>query len=314
MRRLLFVCALPGLLAACEDEIHGHGLDIADQRAEAPDVVDGFQIRMPEDVIDVGLDVQRCFVPEKVFTEDVYVRRAEAFQGSLGHHVVIFGSAIPRTPGEIFDCSDQSLMAGLLPMLTPNQAQGSAEDNKREIPVGMYLRIPAGSRIVLQSHYVNYTDTPIRTADVVNFETLASVEGLIEANFFVLSHNNMTVDEGTTTVTFECDVDADTNLLFATGHMHEQGRSISVTRRPLGSATEETLYEVEQWTSDMRDDSPTNAYPPTAPLVLQQGDHLTLTCNYDNTTGEPIEWPHEMCVLFSAYWPARNEGFILCGE
>ena len=134
---------------------------------------------MPEDIIEVGQDVQTCFVPEIDFTTDVYVRRADAYQGSLGHHVVIFGSAVPRKAGEIFDCSDLSLMSSLLPMITPQQARGSAEDDKREIPEGFYLRIPAGSRIVLQSHYVNYTDNPIRTAaEVDRFRELEEVSSL----------------------------------------------------------------------------------------------------------------------------------------
>ena len=314
MRQLFIICAFTSWLASCADELHQHGIEIVDQLAVAPDVDPalGFQIKMPEDIIEVGQDVQTCFVPEIDFTTDVYVRRADAYQGSLGHHVVIFGSAVPRKAGEIFDCSDLSLMSSLLPMITPQQARGSAEDDKREIPEGFYLRIPAGSRIVLQSHYVNYTDNPIRTADIVNFETLPSVEGLVEANFFVLSNNTMTVPVGTSTTTYECDVDADTNLLFALGHMHENGASISMTRRALGASEDEILYEVDEWTSAMRDDSPTNAYAPATPLVLRQGDHLTLTCGYNNTTNASIEWPHEMCVLFSAYWPARSDTFVIC--
>jgi hypothetical protein len=273
---------------------------------------DGVQIRMPENIIEVGKDVQTCFVPDIDFDTDVYVRNATSFQGSMGHHLVVYGSAIPRTPGELFDCSDLSLMSSLLPLIAPNKVDDTESSNKREIPEGMYLRIPAGSRIVLQSHYVNYSDKPIRTADILNFETVADVSGQIEANFFVLSHNTMEVPEGISTTTYECDVDADTNLLWDTGHMHEHGTSVSVTRRALGSTDEELLYQVDEWTSAMRDDSPTDAFPVEAPLVLHAGDHLTLTCNYENATGATIEWPHEMCVMFSAYWPARNDGFIIC--
>lgn len=313
-RQLVALVALPLLavaVAGCEDEIHGHDPAIVDMRAVAPDVAPGgFQLRFPEKLVPVGSDIQTCFVPDKEFANDVYVVQADAYQGDVGHHVQIYGSAVPRQPGEFFDCSDLSVMSSLLPLLTPNSPL-KEKDNKKQMPDNFYVRIPAGSRIVMQSHYVNYTDSVINTADVVNFETVADVTGMTEASFFVLSDNAFTVPPGTSTVVYECDVEEDTKLLYAMGHMHEQGTSISLTRE-VGAAAPELLYEVDAWTSDFRDDAPTNAYPPEEPLLLSAGDHLTLTCNFNNPTSEDIEWPHEMCVIFSAYWPARDGGFVLC--
>lgn len=318
--RLALALALPLVssigvtaVAGCADDTHEHIDDpkVVDQRAVAPDVVHGFQIRFPDKVVEVGQDIETCFVPDVEFPADVYVTAADAYQGDIGHHVQIYGSAVPRTPGEVFDCSDLSVMSSLLPLVTPNHPLKVA-DNKKVLPAGFYVRIPAGSRIVMQSHYVNYTDAPINTADVVNFEVTEDVTDMTEASFFVLSHNTFSVPPGQATVTYECDVEDDTQLLYSMGHMHEHGTAISVTRTPAGSAESETIYEVDAWTSAMRDDAPTNAYSTDAPLVLNAGDHLTLTCGYNNATGEEIPWPKEMCVLFTAYWPARDQGFVLC--
>ncbi|MDP2345210.1 MAG: hypothetical protein Q8O67_29975 [Deltaproteobacteria bacterium] len=312
MRRLLLVCVVPGLLAACEDEFHEHGIEIVDMKAVAPDVGHGFQLRAPKTIIEVGQDIQTCFVPDFPVEQDLFVARADAYQGDVGHHVQLFASALPRTPGETFECTNLAVMSTLLPLLTPNHP-GKETDDKKQMPDNFFVRIPAGSRIVMQSHYVNYTDNPIEIADVVNFETVDDTTGMTEANFFVLSHNTFELPEGQSRVTFECDVDADTNLLYVMGHMHEHGTAISVLRRN-GAVEDELMYEVEEWTSAFRDDAPTNAYPPSDPLVLRAGDHLTLHCDFNNNTGGELAWPHEMCALFTAYWPARDGGFLLCGE
>ncbi len=316
MRRLVLACVIPGAFLACEGSLLGpppppqDGLEIVDMTAVAPDVEHGFQLRAPKTVIEVGQDVQTCFVPDFDVETDLFVVRADAFQGAVGHHVQLYASAVPRHPGEVFDCSDLSTMSSMLPLITPN-SPAKEVDSKKQMPEGFYVRIPAGSRIVMQSHYVNYTDNPIEIADVVNFETVDDVSDMIEANFFVLSHNTFTLPTGASRVTYECDVDTDTNLLYAMGHMHEHGTALSVVRRN-GAGPEELLYEVDAWTSAFRDDAPTNAYAPADPLVLHAGDHLTLDCDYDNATGAEIEWPHEMCVLFTAYWPARDGGFLVC--
>ncbi len=309
MRFLSVVLAVPFALVGCEDEVHQHGP--VDMRATAPDVAKGFQLRFPDNVVEVGGDVQTCFVPDIEFAEDTFIVQADAYQGDVGHHVQIYASAVPRTPGASFDCSDLSVMSSLLPLVTPNSPL-KEKDNAKQLPENFFVRIPAGARIVMQSHYVNYTDQPIVTADVVNFETVDSVEGMTEASFFVLSHNTFTAPTGPSTVVYECDVEEETQLLYAMGHMHEHGTSIDLKRRAAGATEDETLYEVESWTSEFRDDAPTDAYPPSAPLVLNAGDHLTLTCNFDNATGAEIPWPKEMCVIFSAYWPARGDGFVLC--
>ncbi len=308
------------LLVGCGDETHGH-VDPPgeiDQRAAAPDPAHGFQIKVPEKVLEVGADVQTCFVPDVTFDQDVFLKKADAYQGSMGHHVVVFGSAVPRTPGDVFDCSDLSIMSSLLPLVTPSFPLVDAAGNDRELPENMFLRIPANSLIVLQSHYVNYGDAPIRTADIVNFETLDDVTGMVEASFFVASNNDFTLPTGESQVTYECDVAAtsELNLIFMIGHMHEQGKAFKMTRRPGAGADaivdDEVLYDIPSWTSDMRDNAPTIRYPDAAPLVLHDGDHLTVTCDYNNATDHEIEWPHEMCTSFSAYYPAIGDGFLLC--
>jgi rRNA processing protein Gar1 len=314
MRTLLLATAafaLPVVAASCASP-DADEVAVVDMKATAPDVVNGFQIKAPTTRVEVGSDIETCFVPDLTFDRDVYVLQADAYQGPVGHHVQLYGSAIPRRKGEVFDCSDLATMSTLLPLVTPNFPLVE-RDNKTQLPDNFYVRIPAGSLIVMQSHYVNYTDSPIEVADIVNIETVDDVTGMTESSYFVVSDNTFTVPEGQSTNTYECDVVEDVQLLYGFGHMHEQGKVFRIERTPAGGTTE-TLYSVDPWTAEYRDYAPIERYAVDAPLVLHAGDHLTMTCEYDNTKGEPLAWPREMCVFFSSYFPAKPEGFLLCGD
>jgi hypothetical protein len=287
---------------------------IVDMRATAPDVTRGFQVRAPTTRVEIGADIETCFVPDLTFDQDVFVVQADAYQGPVGHHVQLYGSAVPRKKGEVFDCSDLATMSTLLPLVTPNHPQKET-DNKSQLPADFYVRIPAGSLIVMQSHYVNYTDSAIEVADILNIETVDDVAGMTEASYFVVSDNAFTLPPGASSVTYDCTVADDTAILFGFGHMHEQGKRIRLERTAAtAGATAELVYAVDDWTAEYRDYAPVNRYDTAAPLQLRAGDRLTLTCDYDNATGGEIDWPSEMCVFFSAYFPATPDGFILCGE
>jgi rRNA processing protein Gar1 len=230
--------------------------------------------------------------------------------------VQLYGSAVPRKKGEVFDCSDLSTMSTLLPLVTPNHPQKET-DNNAQLPENFYVRIPAGSLIVMQSHYVNYTDSPIDVADILNIQTVDDVTGMTEASYFVVSLNDFTLPRGESSVVYDCEVLEDTSILFGFGHMHEQGKRIQLERTAASAeadAEPELLYSVEDWTAEYRDYAPVDRHEVTEPLQLHAGDRLTLTCEYDNATGREIEWPHEMCVYFSSYFPAKPAGFVLCGD
>jgi hypothetical protein len=314
MRSMLLVtaAALPAVFACASpvDEVR-----VVDMKASAPAIENGFQIKAPTTRVEIGQDIETCFVPDITFDRDVYVLQADAYQGDVGHHVQLYSSAVPRKKGEVFDCSDLATMSTLLPLLTPNHPQKET-DNKAQLPENFYVRIPAGALIVMQSHYVNYTDSAIEVADVLNIETRDDVTGMTEASYFVISDNTFTLPEGESTVVYDCTVLGDTSILFGFGHMHEQGKRIRLERTAASgdAATTELLYEVDNWTAEYRDYAPVDRRSEAEPLLLRDGDRLRLTCDYDNASGGEVDWPHEMCVYFSAYFPANADGFILCGD
>jgi hypothetical protein len=266
------------------------------------------EFSMPEIVIEPGQDVTWCYVPDFTVDEDFVVKRALAYQGASGHHMVIYRSGVPRRPGELFDCTNLETMVSMLPLVIPDVPDHDA----RTLPEGFGVRVPAGATIVLQSHLINANVEPIAIKDVMQLHVAAAGEELTEASYWVISDNELVLPEGPSTVTKSCTIAAETKLVFQLGHMHEWGKSLSVTRHRGASA--DVIYEVPAWTAEFRDQGPTTSYPAEAPLVLAPGDRVDLTCSWNNDTGAEIRWPKEMCVTLGAYYPARGTGFIDCDE
>lgn len=268
----------------------------------------GIELSMPEIVLEPGQDITWCYVPEFDSTEDIVVKRAVAYQGGSGHHMAVYRSGVPRQPGELFDCTSLESMVSMLPLVIPDVAN----HDLRVMPEGFGVRVPAGSAIVLQAHLINADIEPVKVKDVLQFELAAADEQLIEASYWVVSDNELVLPQGTVTVTKECEILEETKLVFQLGHMHEWGKKLSVTRHRGDVA--DVIYDVPDWSSEFRDRGPTKSYSVEEPLILQPGDRIDLTCEWDNDTGAEIRWPKEMCVTLGAYFPARGEGFIDCNE
>jgi hypothetical protein len=285
----------------------------ADHRAlipTAPAEGLGRQFVAPDLVIPVGEERMTCWVPDWVPDRDYLVTRFEGVQSPLGHHVVALRSGIAREPGTVFDCTNLASMVSLEPLVLPDPTEET-----RLLPEGFAVRLPAGSRIVIQSHYVNYTDEDIVTADVARF-TFVPLEdegSITEVSYLIANHGALIVDEGVTTKKIGCALPSDVNVLALLGHMHGLGKEISVTRTP-ASGIPETLYDVPAWTVEFRDVPPLELFPASAPLSLLAGDQLTVSCTYDNNTGAVVGFPEEMCTSVGYYFPARPEGIIFCDD
>lgn len=308
MRRILLACSLASPLAACvEPPVDDAFIDQRVSPPPPPAEGEGIQIVTPELSIEPGTDVMWCYVPAFSPDEDVLVKGASGLQGASGHHIVLLQSGIPREPGTTFDCTQSEAMASLRPLIVPTT---EVNEGLGILPEGFAIRMKAGAQIVMQSHYVNVADKPLKVQDSVNLEFADAADGLVEASYWVENVADLDVPPGPHTVSRECVVDEETRLLFLLGHMHEWGTSFKL-ERDSGEGLE-TIYEVERWTTEYRDLPPTNVYDAEDPLVLAAGDRVRITCAYDNGTDGNLRFPSEMCTAFGTYFPARGEGFLLC--
>jgi len=313
----LALAAAVALVTACDPATGPE--DFLDGQVEVPEPpAEGEGLQFVQSAFDVppGKEVQHCWVPDWVPSEDVFIKQFIGLQSGMGHHMVALTSLTPQTPGTSYDCTELESMVGLNPLLVPANSPGSTEPEEglRLFPDDFMVRVPAGSNIVIQSHYVNISDQPLRVADVARFEfvTAAEQDAFTEASYFTVNDGfiNVPVGESNHTSGVTCEIDQRITMTSLLGHMHDWGTSVLIERERGG--VRETLYDVPEWTVEFRDLAPVNKYLPSDPLVFEVGDKVHITCTYDNTTDHALKFPEEMCVVFGSYFPATAEGFIVC--
>ncbi|HEY4223276.1 MAG TPA: hypothetical protein VGO62_18085 [Myxococcota bacterium] len=316
--RIAIVTASAFALAAvaCGNPSTDKNVDNAiDERAALlPTPANGLALVMPVDkVIPAGGDQMWCWVPELpagALAADQLVVHADGAQGAGGHHVFVYMSAIPRKAGDVFDCTNVEEMVTMTPLLAPVTA--SSPTFGKTLPPGYAIRMPKDATLVVQSHYVNVKDQAIRIKDNVTLTYADPGADVVEAAYWTQSLTDFSIPEGEHSITTTCQMQGDLAALSVLGHMHEWGKNFSFTVTPAAGGDAAPIYSVPDWTAQYRDSPPLTVYPEGQPLVMHDGDTLTMTCAYNNDTGADLKFPFEMCTTFGAYAPARPDGFVLC--
>jgi hypothetical protein len=265
---------------------------------------------LTEQIIQPGDDVQICHFLEET-TEEMWVKSFNSFQGKYGHHLIIFKARITEKPGTIRDCTSAEDMIRLSPIIS------SVQFGLERFPDGMAIRVPRGSQIVLQQHYVNTSEKPIRVKDVAYVETVPASDVMVPAGFFGISDIDFELAPNATDVqrvAFECEVPRDMKLLLAGPHMHEWGTQFVAEMGPASGPTE--VLRVDKWEAWMRDEPPVHDWGKDAPFELKEGDVMRTACTFKNTTSRKLIFPTEMCATYGYYFPAPNgsEEFTCAGR
>lgn len=303
---VLFLAAVLSACSGAEDEsptpTATPELNAVDMRIEPPAPPEGgLQILGPDFVIGPYQDKMVCLFLQPV-DEDTAVNQVLSYQSDYGHHAVLLETSLPEEEyptGTVVDCTnpDDFPMYGLSPFLLP------ITDDPLE--AGFAAKMPAKTRYVFQSHYVNASDQAILVRDVVNFGRVPVESVTTWVNGWSMSYQSISVPPNTTsyTRTFTCSLNNDMTLMSLIGHMHEWGSSISVVWNR-SDGTTKTLYE-ETWEPDYRDFPPTKIYT-GAMVSLKAGDTITTSCSWYNDTDQPIDFPHEMCVTSGNAYPLET--------
>jgi hypothetical protein len=305
------LCSLSLALVACqtpEVELSSTTPDpeVVDLRRDFPPPPEGgLQFVTPDYEIPPFTEVQLCVgVPYDGPT--MGIRSQYTYQSQGGHHVTVNGTSADEgmlPDGVAVDCagSDTDLMVSLDPIMIGGELlkPEAGPESLLELPDGMAARLPEGARLMLQSHYVNATASPILVRDAVNLELVPEDEVQTWAAPLALTEvNGLAIPQGEHVVEFDCVMEDPLSVLFMGGHMHEWGTSFSTTRNH-----EEVLYEIPEWDPQFRD-APVYADLGSG-LNLEPGEVLTTRCAYDNTTDHVLEFPEEMCVTFAMVYPSK---------
>ena len=130
------------------------------------------------------------------------------YQGNYGHHFQIMGiSAGPEVyaDGELMDCSATGSlpMTDLDPLMLPTS--GNRSEVSTPLPDGMAYKLRNGQRYVLQSHYVNTSETPVRIRDMVVNKTMPVEDVSVWSAPLVANHQTFTIPpHEEASVEFDC--------------------------------------------------------------------------------------------------------------
>lgn len=263
-------------------------LEPLDLRVERPAADPGYiDFVAGESVIPPGEERMICTHVRFESDEDAAFEYVDSVQGKYGHHVVLLGAKQPLPPGTVEDCTAPEDMAKYDAYTIGDQ----------ELPPGYGVRLPAGHAMVVQAHYVNGDDRPIRVRDVVRLKRVPVDQVQTWAAIYVTNTLAIEIPAGEQAeVEFDCRVKKDVDLLVLGGHMHEWGTRFELLYGPDEDHLE-SLYLASPWVPEYRDLPPMTLFF-QHPFRLQAGYLLRTKCQWHNDQDTDLEFPHEMCTSF----------------
>jgi hypothetical protein len=296
----MIVSLLLGLWACQEPSGGPEPLDL---RVSPPAATDGSVVLLgPDFVVEPYTEVMFCIFGTWEEEEQGMVAATTLQDTSFGHHAILMGttvSPITHPDGTMLDCTEGSDMVDMEPMIMVEPVEQGVTE--MTLPDGMAMKLKQGQRWVLQSHYVNPTEDFLRVRDVVELDLVEPAEVTTWAAPLVLVETDLVLPPGeTTTISFDCAVEEELNLLYLLGHMHEWGTAFSTDHK--AGETVERIYDVQDWDLEFRDEPPRVGFGETG-RALAIGDVLTTTCTWENDTDEDLVFPYEMCASVGIAWP-----------
>jgi hypothetical protein len=251
-------------------------------------------------------DEYHCFVLDLDFPEDVTISASQVVPGSEAvHHVLVYAlegiqidqmlAADAAEEGPGYTCFGGPLPSGedgsgsILSTGFPNQIAAWVPGSEPAVygsDIG--VRVTAGSQVVMQVHYSATAAAPAPDQTRLELELHDTPPAQLITTG-PLAIPSLDIPAGEAEVTFETLVpywgESPVTVTGLTGHMHMLGKRIAleVVRE---DGAEECALDIPDWDFLWQQ---SYSLPADAPLVVQPGESLRLTCTYDNSAeNQPV--------------------------
>jgi hypothetical protein len=277
----------------------------------APDSAKGFQIITPiVDDIAPGASDEYCTWTNMILDKDIWIDASQGFQTETGHHVILFYDPTPKKPQTSL-CNFEDMAEFQFGM----PASGGPGTGEVSLPGNLAVKLPKGSQIIVNHHYLNATAQAVPRAQsaIDVFYADPSVAHTTSSGMTILD-TAMTVPPGSSKLTIDCTVNQQYASWMFFPHMHNWGTHITITDTPANGTTRQ-LVDMD-WQADYAFDFNTVATmnSPSAPFMFNPGDKIHVECDYLNTTGSPMSFGDEMCVLNAFTVDTKNIGAWDCNS
>jgi hypothetical protein len=268
--------------AACATPAPDPGAPVTDVRVPVPAPDPRFvDLVSPELVIEPGTEAIYCYHADNVAGR-FGTARVLALQGTGGHHIALrradAATRSRRPDGTFEDCTHDQSERQLGDVLVG------------ELPPGWAAEIEADAQLVLEMHYANATDLPLRVRDVIRIERMPDAEVVRWLQSMHLRIYDLVVLPGESALAFDCTAPSDLALYHYWGHQHGAGTAMDVAIERPGAAAL-ALYDVVWGVGPaVRGDT-------SAPIAIPEGTRFRITCRWRNEASHPIAFPDEMCAF-----------------
>ena len=243
--------------------------------------------------IPVGKDATYCTFTDVITKEKLLIHNTYGAQSPGGHHAIMFYTPVPETPRTV-PC-EAADMERFRQVLGGTGGEGTAV---WEPTPNVAAEIPAGAQLIVQHHWINYTDKPMDGQAILFTEpavmrpdtVLAGATAVVATNFRIPANSPLQV-------TSECEFKKQKRYMVGLPHQHEWGKHVKIELVRAAGGTEK-IIDTDFDPSMVFEPPVTDFERKGARLVVEPGDKIRLTCDWNNTRAEPLEFPREMCVFF----------------
>jgi hypothetical protein len=261
-------------------------------------VADGYvRLEPPVITLEAGESGQWVQYVADPFDQDMDVVDIVGHQGVGGHHAVLYSSPNVEAIGTTREWQK-------VDQLVDRFLGGLGGEGAEEIalPEGAVFRVPAGQALYINTHYLNATDAPIEGWSRLDVKFEPADQSRIAVGLFTNVTLGFEATPGFSEATTTCTVERDIDLVMFTNHMHEWGLAARTTLLPPGADTDaepQMIKDDPMWNYEWATNPNFERYSVAAPFRLASGSQITTSCSWDNTTGESLRFPDEMCLFLS---------------
>ena len=279
---------------------------------EPPPAGQGLQFKMITE-LQAGQEIERCqFVVAP--PEGLNVNHDDVRYTHGSHHVLLYLTPYPSIPtvdirgqshdtSAVFDCalgatadwSVSGVIAG---------AQSSGGGSMVSLPPDVAVKVPGGSVMLMNTHYLNANPKPLMAEARINVFTIPTAQMKQEGGVLFFYNPIISIAAGSTaTARMRCAVDSEIRLTNIQSHMHRRAVNYEAMLSDK-SGQVESLYKNDDW-----ENVPVKKFEPGK--LIPAGSSFDYHCDYKNPESHDIRQgpstKDEMCMLIGSYYPRNRE-------
>ena len=224
------------------------------------------------------------------------------------HHLLVYRSDLTKVPeGETgtWDCND----AAWFSHARGDYYEAQQPNEHRQLPEGIAHKFQPGEVMIMQSHYINFTDKDIDAHVEMTLHTMDVKDVKVEAGTIYFNNTNINIPpHSKASVTMSCPLPQDINLALLWAHMHKRGVNfvVSTTDEEAAEKLGSPIYEETNWSEPRAKE-----YPVGEEFELHEGTRITFGCDFQNDSDNTYKFgnsaeTNEMCILHGMYWPRMS--------